>query len=145
MASDMMGGFGAEQFTKMLEGFRMPGLDVKALMDSQRKNVEALNQATQIVTQGATEVSQKQAEILRSTVEQAMAVATSIKAGDPAATAQAQQEFVKQAFETAVANARELAEMVGKSNREAYQTIERRMQEGMEQLRTMAQGKAPGS
>lgn len=142
MSGEIKGGFGAEQFTKMLEGFRMPGLDVPALMDNQRKNVEALTQAAQIVTQGVTEVSQKQAEVLRSTVEQAVAIAGSIKAGDPAATAQAQQEFVRQAFETAVTNARELAEMVGKSNREAYQTIERRMQEGLEQLRTMSQSKS---
>ena len=145
MANDMMAGFGPEQFTKMLEKFHVPGLDVKALMESQRKNMEALTHATQVAAQGAAEVTQKQTEILRSAVEQAMSMAGSLKAGDAAATAKAQQEFVKKAFETAVANARELAEMVGKSNREAYQVIERRVKKSMEELRTAAQHKAtPG-
>ena len=138
MAHDMMAGFGPEQFTKLLEGFHLPGLDVKALLESQRKNVEALTHATQVAAQGATEVTQKQGEILRRAVEQAMSMAGSLKAGDAAATAKAQQEFLKKAFETAVANARELAEMVGKSNREAYQVIERRMKESMEELRAAA-------
>ncbi len=141
MVKDMMASFGPEQISKMFEGFQVPGLDMRAVMESQRKNVEALSQATQRAAQGATEVAQKQAEILRTAVTQAMTVATSLKAGDAAGTAQAQQDFVKQAFEAAVANAKELAEMIARSNREAYAVVEQRMKDSLEELRTVAQGK----
>ena len=59
-----------------------------------------------------------------------------------AAASKAQQDFVKKAFETGLNNARELAEIVGRSNQEAYQTIEQRVRENVEQLRTAAQDKA---
>jgi phasin family protein len=144
MTDDVTTGSGSEQFTKILESFRVPGLDVKAIMDSQRKNMEALAQATRVAAQGATDVSQKQAEILRTAVQEAMSMAGSLKGADAMATAKAQQEFIKKAFETAVANARELAEMVTQSNRDAYQVIERRTKESLEELRAAAQSKGAG-
>ena len=144
MTDDVTTGSGSEQFTKILESFRVPGLDVKAIMDSQRKNMEALAQATRVAAQGATDVSQKQAEIVRTAVQEAMSMAGSLKAADPVATAKAQQVFINKAFETAVANARELAEMVTQSNRDAYQVIERRTKESLEELRAAAQSKGAG-
>ena len=141
MVNDLMPGFGADQLTRMLEGFKLPGLDIKALMQSQQRNMEALAQATQVAAQGVTEIAQKQAEILRSAVGEAMSMAGNLKAGDASATAKAQQEYLQRAFETAVTNARELAEMVGRSNREAYQVIEGRMKESLEEIRSVGQGK----
>lgn len=144
MADDVLTGSGTEQITKILESFRVPGLDVEGLMDTQRKNMEALAQATQVAAQGSTAVSQKQAEILRTAVQEAMSMVGSLKAADPMATAKAQQKFIKEAFETAVANARELAEMVAQSNRDAYQVIEHRTKESLEELRAAAQSKGAG-
>lgn len=92
MTDDVMTGSGTEQITKILESFCVPGLDVKALMDSQRKNMEALAQATQVAAQGSMAVSQKQAEILRTAVQEAISMAGSLKAADPMATAKAQQQ-----------------------------------------------------
>jgi phasin family protein len=141
MADNIMSGFGPEQFTKMMESFHVPGMDMKAIMEAQRKNVEALTKATQVATEGATAVTHKQAEIMREALQQATAMVREFKmTGNPAEIAKAQQELVKKAFETAVANARELAEMVGKSNREAFSVIEHRMKESMEELRKSSLG-----
>ena len=142
MSDEPANSFRPEQFTKMFEAFHVPGLDVKALMETQRKNLEALKQASQILTVGASDIAKKQTEIVQTAVQQAISLAGDMKGGDVAGAARAQQEFIKQAYETGLKNARELAEMVGRSNQEAYQTIERRVKENVEQLRASAQGKS---
>lgn len=139
---DFSSAFKTDQFMKMFEAFTIPGLDVKAMVEGQRKNVEAMKEATQILAVGASDVAKKQAEIVRTAVQQAMSVASEIKMGDMSAAVSAQQEFVKQAFETGLTNARELAEIVTRSSQDAFQTIEQRVKENVDQLREAAQSKA---
>lgn len=139
---DFSNSFKTDQFVKMFEAFYVPGLDMKALVEGQRKNLEAMKEATQILAVGASDVAKKQAEIVRTAVQQAVSVAGDIKMGDVTSAAKAQQEFVKQAFEAGLNNARELAEIVSRSSQDAYQTIEQRVKENVEQLRSAAQNKA---
>jgi len=125
-----------EQFTKLLENFKIPGVDVRAILDSHKKNFDSLTEAMRITTVGATAVFQRQQEILRNALEQAAAMARDLAAtGSPQEVAASQQELFKKALETGLANARELAEMVEKSNREAFEVIQRRMTEGLEEIR----------
>lgn len=56
-----------EQLSKLSESFNIPGIDVDALMERQRKNTEAMSQAAQFTAEGATAISQRQLEILRAT------------------------------------------------------------------------------
>ncbi len=130
-----------EQFTQMMERFQIPGVDVRALIENQRKDLDALARATQVATEGATSVSRRQAEILRGAIEQASSMVRDFKTtGNPGEMAAAQQKLVAEAFETGLANARELAEMVEKSNREAFEVIQRRTRESIEELRGSALG-----
>lgn len=133
----------AEQFTQMMERFQIPGVDVRALIENQKKNLDALAKATQVATEGVTAVSQRQAEILQGAIEQASSMVRDLKVtGSPGETAAAQQELVAEAFETGLANARELAEMVEKSNTEAFEVIQRRTRESIGELRASKVGKA---
>jgi phasin family protein len=125
-----------EQFTNLLENFKIPGVDVRDILDSHKKNIDSLTEASRITAQGATAVFQRQQEILRNALEQAAAMARELAAtGSPQEIAAAQQELFKKALETGLANARGLAEMVEKSNREAFEVIQRRMAEGLEEIR----------
>ncbi len=134
-------GFGQEPFASVLERFQFPGVDLGAMLESQRKNVEALTRATQLAAEGATAVSRKQAEILREAMQQAVAVMRDFRApGSPGDIARIQQDLFRKALETGIANARELAEMVSRSNREAFSVIEHRMQESMADIREAARG-----
>jgi phasin family protein len=127
-----------EQFTKLLDAFKIPGVDMTAVLESQQKNIEALAKATQIATEGAAAVSQRQVEIMQATVEQVSTVLKELKvSGD------AQTEVVREAVETALANAQQLAEMVSKANAEAFEVIKTRMRESVEEIRRSATGGAP--
>jgi phasin family protein len=128
-----------EQFSRMLEQFRMPGMDMHALLESQQKNLEALRESTRIAGEGAAAVTRRQQEIVQQALEQAAAIMRDFKMpGSPGEAAAAQQELARKAVETALANARELAEMVNKSSREAFEVIQRRTAESLEELRKTA-------
>lgn len=128
---------GKFDLTKMLGDVKIPGFDMQGIMDAQRKNIEALTAANQAAVQGVQAVAQRQAEILSqalnevSTVAQQLASASS----NPQELTTKQAELMRKAFEQALANARELAEMVSKSNTEAFAIINKRVTDGLQELK----------
>jgi len=119
------------QFAKLMESFKIPGVDVEALIASQRRNIEAISRATQLTTEGAAAISQRQLEILRATSAQLTTALRDMKLSSPQ-----QGEFARKAFETALASTREHAEMTVKSNTEVFNVVKQRMAEDFEQMRT---------
>lgn len=120
-----------EQFAKMMEGVKVPGVDMDALIESQRKNIEAMSKAAQLTADGAAAISQRQLEILKATREQMNAALQDMKL-----TGEQQGEFVRKAVETAMSSTRELAEMTAKSNADVFNVVKQRMTEDFEKLRT---------
>jgi phasin family protein len=120
---------------KLLERFRLPGIDLPALVETQRKNVEALQQANQKAYAGAIALAQRQAEIFQETMTQWREAAKEINAKTPAESVAKQADLAKKAVENALAHMRELAELAAKSQREAYDVIRKRVQTGMQEFR----------
>ncbi len=123
--------------SKVLAEFKLPGVDVDAILASQRKNIEAVTAANQLAIEGMQAVVRRQAEILRTTLEETGTILTEVLgAGAPEDKAAKQAELVKSAFENALSNMKELAELVAKSNTEAANVISKRVSEGLEELKT---------
>lgn len=124
--------------TKYMADFRVPGVDVDAMVSSQRKNIEALAAANKLAYEGVQAVMKRQVEILRQTVE-AVAGATKDMAepGAPQDKAAKQTELAKDAFEHALANMRELAEMMAKSNNDAFDLLNKRFAQNLDEMRDM--------
>ena len=129
--------FGKFDVTKMLGDVKIPGFDLQAVMDAQRKNIEALNAANQAAVQGMQAVAQRQAEILSQSMSEVSTVAQQLasSASNPQEMTTKQAELVRKAFEQALANMRELAEMVSKSNTEAFAIINKRVTESLQELK----------
>lgn len=125
--------------TKMLGDVKIPGFDMQAIMDAQRKNIEALTAANQTAVQGMQAVAQRQAEILSQSMNEVSSIAQQLasSASNPQEMTAKQAELVRKAFEQALANARELAEMVSKSNTEAFAIINKRVTESLQELKTL--------
>ena len=129
--------------SKALGEIKMPGLDMDSIIATQRKNIEAVTAANQLAVEGLQAVIRRQTEILRQTLEEAGSAATEvIAAGSPEEKASKQAELVKAAFERTLANARELAEMVAKSNTEAADVLAKRVSESLEEVKSAISGKA---
>lgn len=130
------GSFGDTDFTKLFSEFKIPGVDFQALAATQRRNLEALVAANQLAVEGAQAVGRRQAEIMKQTIEETVAAVQSAFDQTPPEQKLAKQaELAKVAFEKGLSNARELAELVTKSNREAFELINKRVAQTIDELR----------
>ena len=129
-------------FTTMLQQFKLPGVDMTSIIEARRKDIEALAEANKIAYEGMQALVQKQAEILRTTMEGMQASATGMTAGDnPLANAGKQGELAQQSVQKAFANMRELAEMACKSQTEAFTVISQRAMQNIEEMKKLMQPK----
>lgn len=130
--------------TKFLGDFKVPGVDFESIIASQRKNIEAVTAANQLAVEGLQAVMRRQAEIIRQSIEEATALVgdlTSVSAPEEKAAKQA--ELAKTAFEKALANVKELSELVAKSNTEAAEILTKRVSESLDELKSaIAKAKA---
>jgi len=125
------------EFSKMLQDYQVPGVDWQELMASQQKNVEALTKANQVLFEGAQAVVQREIEIMQKAMQEfAEASRELMQEGDPQAQAQKRLELAKASFEAALRNMRELAELAGRSNREALELINQRAIESFDEIRS---------
>jgi phasin family protein len=128
-----------EELTRKLKEYRLPGVEVDAVVASQRKNVEALANASRAAFEGAQAVAKRQAEILQETMNQtAKSFGTLAEAGSPPEVAAKQAELAKEAFEKALGNMREFAEMVTKAQQGAIDTIGGRISQSLDEIKEMA-------
>jgi phasin family protein len=126
---------------KLLADFRLPDMpDMAALAAAQRKNLDALSAANRVALEGAQAVARRHMEIMQSAMAeltQAMGGMTAAPA-DPKDTAARQIEALKTSYEKAVANMRELADLIQTSNGEALALLNKRFTEAMEEAKQMA-------
>lgn len=124
-------------FTKMFSEFQIPGFDMTSLVATQRRNLEAVNAANQLAVEGVQAVLRRQGEIIRGMVEESSTVLRDMMAaGAPEQKIAQQTDLVKTAFEKALANLREMTEMVAKSNSEAADVLAKRVGESLTELKT---------
>jgi phasin family protein len=121
-------------FTKLMAQFNLPGVDFNALVERERKNIEALTKANKIAFEGWQALVRKQSEILQETMAQTIANARKENA------AKIRADLAKQGFEKALGNMRELAEMAAKTQREAFEVMRKRAEENMEEIRRFGKG-----
>ena len=121
----------------MFSEFKIPGFDMQSLVATQRRNIEAVNTANQLAVEGIQAVMRRQTEIMKSMVEESSIVLKDLMTqGAPEQKIAQQTELVKSAFEKALANLRELTEMVAKSNTEAADVLTKRIGESLTELKT---------
>jgi phasin family protein len=122
--------------SKFIGDFKVPGLDVESVVASQRKNIEALTQANKLAFEGVQAVFKRQVEILRQTLEESSSVAKElVEAGTPQDKAIRQTELAKDAFERALSNSRELSEIIAKSNSEAFELLNKRFAQVLDEIK----------
>ena len=129
---------GMEDIKKLIERFQLPNLDIDALIDWQRKDIEALTEMNRQASEGIKALVERRNEILRETLAEwqtAVKETTSVEAISKPA------EVAKQGIEKAVANFRELSEMEAQTRNNAWKVVHDRMQENMANLRKLLQPK----
>jgi phasin family protein len=127
---------------KMLEQFRLPGIDVGAILESRRKDIEAVVAANRVALEGMQSLGRKQLDILHATLEQLrLLVHEATAAGMPAERSAKVGEAVQQILQRALENMRVLADTAYKAQSEAVAVVNRRLQENIAELKALLQQK----
>jgi phasin family protein len=128
-----------EEFEKFIKQYQLPGVDINALVANERKNMEALTDANRVAFEGLQAIARRQGEILKNTMDEVTKAVEAISKSDsPPEAAAKQAELAKNAFEKALSNMRELAEMVAKSNEDAADTMSTRLRESLDEMKNLA-------
>jgi phasin family protein len=129
-----------QSFVEMLKKFGsdlgLPKVDVEKLIATHGKNFDALSQSARIASEGVKSLATKQKEIIEAAFRDALEMVRGFKpSGDPGHAVAQQSEFARKAFEAALSNTREIAELVTKTNTDAFKTIAERMTESVTEIR----------
>ena len=123
---------------KVFGAFKLPTVDNGAVVEAQRKNVEALAEANKLVFEGWQAIAQRQSEIVREAAGEFTSAVRDLTAeGDSVEKRIAKQtDLVKRGFEQSLANARELTELGVKSQGEAANRLSHRFVESLDEIKS---------
>jgi phasin family protein len=142
MASNpKIGGMPDFDFTKIFAELKLPALpDMEAFVTAHRRNMETLSATNRVALEGAQAVARRHMEIMQQSMSEmtdAMKALASLEG--PQAKAAKQAEMLKKAYERAMANMKELADMIRQANTEALELINKRFAEAMDEVKTLAE------
>ncbi|RWA75693.1 phasin family protein [Mesorhizobium sp. M1C.F.Ca.ET.193.01.1.1] len=125
---DMFGRFGRD--------LKLPNVDVQAILDHHRKNIEALEKSARAGAAGATSVLSRQREMMQDALSEITRMAQNYQVpGNPQELMTKQLEFARKSFETTLKNAGEVAELVKKSGTESIEILRDRIKDAMAEIR----------
>lgn len=127
-------------FTEMFEKFgrdlNLPQVDVEKMLESQRKNLEALQKSAAASAAGASALIDKQRKNLEQALAEVARVAETYRAGAAPQDFMAKQtELARKSFDSALKNVEEAAEIVRKASDEAIEVLRKRIRESAEEIR----------
>jgi len=133
--------FSGVDFEKLLKDFKLPGMDVKGLVDSQSRNVQAVAEANRVTLEGIRSLSERQTAIMRETFDEVRQAFEEVRGAENLEdAANRQSEVARKAMEKGMADMRELTEMLTNSNSQAFELVNQRMNESLEEFRKLFSG-----
>ncbi len=126
-------------FSKLLGDMKVPPMpDMEAVLAAHKRNLEALSEANRVALEGAQAVARRHMEIMQSTMTGLTDTLKDISMSDSAASRAAKQtDLLKQAYENAVSNTRELGDLIQKANAEAMGKLNNRFSEAMTEMKAL--------
>jgi phasin family protein len=123
---------------------KMPSVNVEALMSAHRKNLETAAAVSQAAFETMQALARRQAEWVRQGFEEATSMMNAVMSAEtPEEKVIRHAEISKAAVEKCMANAREVAETVARTNSQAMETVGNRLSEGLDEFRDIVRnGKA---
>ena len=124
---------------KMIEQFKVPGVDMSAIVEARRKDIEALVEANKAAYEGMQALVRKQTEMLTQAMQGIQEAASGAAGGLGLADPAKQAELARNAYTKALADMRDLVEIARKSQVDAMASITKRANEHLQELRQMMQ------
>ncbi|WP_300342096.1 phasin family protein [Accumulibacter sp.] len=126
---------GSEQLLNTLASLKVPGVNMDALVASQRDNLEALSASNRAALEGMKAVGAWQVKLMQETMrELTSAIGGLASAGSPQQLVWAESELARKAFATAVSQMQELTAIVVNANQQATAAIAKRLPESVGEI-----------
>ncbi len=127
-------------FTRLFANMKMPAMpDMEAFVAANRRNMETITAANRVAMEGAQAVARRHMEIMQQGMaEMTEAMRSMVLPEAPQAKAAKQAELLKQAYEHAVANMKEVGDLIQRSNAEAIALLNQRFSEAMDEVKALA-------
>lgn len=126
-------------FQKAFSDVKMPAFNYNQFFAIQRRNVEAFSTANQLLAEGVQAVSRRHAELARENVQEVLNNAKDMMTGgSPEANTAKQTELAKAIFQKSLSNMREASELFTKSSFEAFELLNKRASDSIEELQKAA-------
>jgi phasin family protein len=122
--------------TKMLEQFKVPGVDMAALVESRKRDIEAIVEANKTAYESMQQLARKQNEMFTRAMQDIQEAA---KAGISGPNKQS--EIARNACMKALDDMKDLAEIARKSQVDAMASITQRANEHVEEIKKLLQSK----
>lgn len=126
---------------ELVEQFKLPGVDMNAIVESRRKDVEALMATNKAMFESLQELVKKQADVFSHAMSSAQECVQSLTKGGGLPDPTKQSEFASKAYEKAVADMNELAAMARKAQSEVMAAITERAKQSVEEMKKLGQQK----
>jgi phasin family protein len=128
------------EFGKLFADMKLPAMpDMEAFVSASRRNMETLTAANRVALEGAQAVARRHMEIVQqSMAELTEAVRSMSSVESPQSKAAKQAELLKQAYERAVANMKEIGDLMQHSHAEAMKLLNTRFAEAMDEVKALA-------
>ncbi|MCW5752657.1 MAG: phasin family protein [Alphaproteobacteria bacterium] len=111
------------------------GMDTEALIMAQRRNLQTLSEATDLVARGIKELAAAQANLMREQIDRASeALPGMTRQRTLDEMAREQIDFSRGTMNAAIAGFQELSEMLWQCNRQAVEVLNRSLLEGFESV-----------
>lgn len=123
---------------KIIEKFKVPGIDLAAIADSQRKDMEALAEANRVAYEGIRALAQRRNEILMESLQEWQ---DAMKDASGKGALAKQAELAKTGVQKAIENFRELAEMEAATRSQAWKVVQSRFEENLANLQKLLKPK----
>ncbi|MCP4395037.1 MAG: phasin family protein [Alphaproteobacteria bacterium] len=118
--------------------FNVPSVDVDSIVDAQKKNVEAISEASQMAFEGAQAVMKRQGELAHKAMEEiTSAVKDLSETSSPQEGITKQADVTKDALDRSLSNVSELTDMMTKSNQAVFDLLSKRINQVIEEYKDM--------
>ncbi|MBM3584697.1 MAG: hypothetical protein FJX36_09820 [Alphaproteobacteria bacterium] len=125
--------------SRMMASLTAPPMDLQAVTEAQRKNMEMLSTVCMLVLDSIHETARRQSALLAETLDQLFAAARGA-AGNGGADGMAAQRVL---FSRGGETMREIADLIAKSNGEAMEVVGQRTKTCLDELNTWAAAMKP--
>ena len=115
----------------MMSQFSVPGVDLASVVESRRKDIDALVAANRVAMETAQALGQKQTEMLMQAMQDIQQAARDAVGGDATKTTAAARAAVEKAIE----DMKELAQIAQSAQTQAMAALSKRAGEQLEEIR----------